>query len=198
MPSSKYTIENVTKYSRQELVKFVKNVVSESNKNKKTYESKIDVLTRRIQRKNINVKSLSKEVYFLTRKNYDYRLKTSKLQNKAKKETYEKAVNNIANKKSSLLDISKYHMAIVELSEVFSENPSTIVLLMWASRYEIYSKKEFDINFPESPIRFIKHNMTLFKKGYCSRWEQKLGSYYLSPKGKEMVERINKYIEKRV
>lgn len=195
---SNFTIANISNYSRAELIKFVRKVSSDSNKNKKIYEGKLDVLVRRVERKNKNIKSLMTEVYFLNQKNYNSKLRSSKVKNKAKKESYEKAVNNIVDKKKSLLDISKYHMAIVELSEVFSENASTIVLLIWASRYEVYSRKEFDINFPNSPIRFIKYNMTLFKKGYCNRWDLKKAHYYLSPKGKDMVERINKYIEKRV
>jgi hypothetical protein len=195
---SNFSIANISNYSRLELIKFIRKVSSDSNKKIKLYEGKIDVLVRRVERKNKNIKSLMTEVYFLNRKNYDYKLRSSKVKNKAKKESYEKAVNNIVDKKKSLIDISKYHMAIVELSEVFSEDPSTIVLLIWASRYEVYSRKEFDINFPNSPIRFIKYNMTLFKKGYCNRWDLKKAHYYLSPKGKDMVERINKYIEKRI
>lgn len=198
MQSSSLTIEDIKNYSRADLIKFVKKSVSESNKKLKICEGKLEVLRRRVERKNKNIKSLETEVYFLNRKNYDYKLRSSKVRTKAKNESYEKAVNNIVNKSKSLIDISKYHMSVVELSEVFKENPSTIVVLMWASRYEVYSKKEFDINFPDSPIRFLKHNMTLLKKGYCNKWEQKRSSYYLSPRGKDITERINKYIEKRV
>jgi hypothetical protein len=198
MQSSNLTIEDINNYSRADLVKLVKKISSESNKKINICEGKLDVLRRRVERKNIKIKSLETEVYFLNRKNYNYKLRSSKVRTKAKNESYEKAVNNIVNKSKSLIDISKYHMSVVELSEVFKENPSTIVVLMWASRYEVYSKKEFDINFPDSPIRFLKHNMTLLKKGYCNKWEQKRSSYYLSPRGKDITERINKYIEKRV
>jgi hypothetical protein len=198
MQSSNLTIEDINNYSRADLVKLVKKISSESNKKINICEGKLEVLRRRVERKNIKIKSLETEVYFLNRKNYNYKLRSSKVRTKAKNESYEKAVNNIVNKSKSLIDISKYHMSVVELSEVFKENPSTIVVLMWASRYEVYSKKEFDINFPDSPIRFLKHNMTLLKKGYCNKWEQKRSSYYLSPRGKDITERINKYIEKRV
>jgi predicted transcriptional regulator len=73
-----------------------------------------------------------------------------------------------------------------------------IILLLWTSRYDYYSKKEFDTNFKNSPLKFLKYNNMLISEGYVSKWEMRRSTYFISAKGKEMVDKINKFVNKRV
>ena len=191
-------MDNLTNLGRGELVKKIRSLNKELRLLKYKHERNIGVLTKRVDRKNEHIKKSRNEVFILNRRLYGQKLRTSKLKTQAKQEAYKKANNNIVKKDKSLLDISKYHMSILELSEVFNESPATIVVLLWASRYEYYSKKEFTINFPDSPINFVKHNTTLYKRGLCIRWDGKRSYYYVSATGKDMINRINKYIKKRM
>ena len=191
-------MDSLTNLGRGELVAKVRSLNKELRLLKYKHDRNIGVLEKRVERKNEHIKKYRNEVFILNRRLYGQKLRTSKLKTQAKQEAYKKASNNIVKKDKSLLDIGKYHMSLLELSEVFNESAATIVVLLWASRYEFYSKKEFDINFPDSPINFIKHNMTLHKKGLTNKWDGKRNHYYISATGKDMINRINKYIKKRM
>jgi hypothetical protein len=184
--------------SRSELIQTVRSLKKQLSALESKRKRNIDVLERRVARKNDKIRKQSGIIYTLERRLYGQKLKTSLVKTKAKNDAYQEATNNIVNKERSLIDISKYHMHVLELSEVFGESPATIVVLLWASRYEYYSKKEFNINFPDSPINFVKHNTTLNKRGLCNKWENKRYYYYISASGKDMINRINKYIQKRM
>jgi hypothetical protein len=184
--------------TRTELIEIVRDLKKQLYALEAKRKRNIDVLERRVVRKNDKIRKQSGIIFILEKRLYGQKLKTSKVKTQAKNEAYEEATNNIVNKEKSLIDISKYHMSILELSEVFGESPATIVVLLWAGRYEYYSKKEFNINFPDSPINFVKYNTTLNKRGLCNKWENKRYYYYISASGKDMITRINKYIEKRM
>lgn len=184
--------------TRTELIEIVRDLKKQLYALEAKRKRNIDVLERRVIRKNDKIRKQSGIIFILEKRLYGQKLKTSKVKTQAKNEAYEEATNNIVNKEKSLIDISKYHMSILELSEVFGESPATIVVLLWAGRYEYYSKKEFNINFPDSPINFVKYNTTLNKRGLCNKWENKRYYYYISASGKDMIARINKYIEKRM
>jgi hypothetical protein len=184
--------------TRTELIEIVRDLKKQLYALEAKRKRNIDVLERRVIRKNDKIRKQSGIIFILEKRLYGQKLKTSKVKTQAKNEAYEEATNNIVNKEKSLIDISKYHMSILELSEVFGESPATIVVLLWAGRYEYYSKKEFNINFPYSPINFVKYNTTLNKRGLCNKWENKRYYYYISASGKDMINRINKYIEKRM
>ena len=184
--------------TRTELIEIVRDLKKQLYALEAKRKRNIDVLERRVVRKNDKIRKQSGIIFILEKRLYGQKLKTSKVKTQAKNEAYEEATNNIVNKEKSLIDISKYHMSILELSEVFGESPATIVVLLWAGRYEYYSKKEFNINFPDSPINFVKYNTTLNKRGLCNKWENKRYYYYISASGKNMITRINKYIEKRM
>jgi len=162
------------------------------------YLAKIAMLKKRLGKKDVLIRNLRYQIFILTRRLYAQKLRYSKEKTIAKNKTYEKAVNNIVNKNSELIDIPKYHMALFELSEVFDKPEMFIVLLLWASRYEYYSKKEFKLNFKNSPLSFEKYNNMLYREGYANRWELKRSTYYLSAKGKELVEKINKFVYNRL
>ena len=191
-------MDSLSNLGRAELIKEVGSLRKELRLLKKRDEAVINTLQKRVARKNEIIKKYSWEKLVLSRRLYGQKLRTSKLKTKAKQEAYDKANNNIVRKDKSLLDIGKYHMSLLELSEVFNESAATIVVLLWASRYEYYSKKEFDINFPDSPINFIKHNMTLHRRGLTNKWDGKRNYYFISATGKDMIQRINKYIKKRM
>jgi hypothetical protein len=184
--------------TRTELIEIVRDLKKQLYALEAKRKRNIDVLERRVVRKNDKIRKQSGIIFILEKRLYGQKLKTSKIKTQAKNEAYEEATNNIVNKEKSLIDISKYHMSILELSEVFGESPATIVVLLWAGRYEYYSKKEFNINFPDSPINFVKYNTTLNKRGLCNKWDNKRYYYYISASGKDMIARINKYIEKRM
>lgn len=184
--------------TRTELIEIVRDLKKQLYALDAKRKRNIDVLERRVVRKNDKIRKQSGIIFILEKRLYGQKLKTSKVKTQAKNQAYEEATNNIVNKEKSLIDISKYHMSILELSEVFGESPATIVVLLWAGRYEYYSKKEFNINFPDSPINFVKYNTTLNKRGLCNKWENKRYYYYISASGKDMITRINKYIEKRM
>jgi hypothetical protein len=184
--------------TRTELIEIVRDLKKQLYALEAKRKRNIDVLERRVVRKNDKIRKQSGIIFILEKRLYGQKLKTSKVKTQAKNEAYEEATNNIVNKEKSLIDISKYHMSILELSEVFGESPATIVVLLWAGRYEYYSKKEFNINFPDSPINFVKYNTTLNKRGLCNKWDNKRYYYYISASGKDMIARINKYIEKRM
>ena len=184
--------------TRTELIDIVRELKKQLHALEAKRKRNIDVLERRVVRKNEKIRKQSGIIFILEKRLYGQKLKTSLVKTQAKNEAYETATNNIVNKEKSLIDISKYHMSVLELSEVFGESPATIVVLLWASRYEYYSKKEFNINFPGSPINFVKHNTLLNKRGLCNKWENKRYYYYISASGKDMIARINKYIEKRM
>jgi hypothetical protein len=184
--------------TRTELIDIVRELKKQLHALEAKRKRNIDVLERRVVRKNDKIRKQSGIIFILEKRLYGQKLKTSKVKTQAKNQAYEEATNNIVNKEKSLIDISKYHMSILELSEVFGESPATIVVLLWAGRYEYYSKKEFNINFPDSPINFVKYNTTLNKRGLCNKWDNKRYYYYISASGKDMITRINKYIEKRM
>jgi hypothetical protein len=184
--------------TRTELIEIVRDLKKQLYALEAKRKRNIDVLERRVVRKNDKIRKQSGIIFILEKRLYGQKLKTSKVKTQAKNQAYEEATNNIVNKEKSLIDISKYHMSVLELSEVFGESPATIVVLLWAGRYEYYSKKEFNINFPDSPINFVKYNTTLNKRGLCNKWENKRYYYYISASGKNMITRINKYIEKRM
>jgi hypothetical protein len=184
--------------TRTELIEIVRDLKKQLYALEAKRKRNIDVLERRVVRKNDKIRKQSGIIFILEKRLYGQKLKTSKVKTQAKNQAYEEATNNIVNKEKSLIDISKYHMSVLELSEVFGESPATIVVLLWAGRYEYYSKKEFNINFPDSPINFVKYNTTLNKRGLCNKWENKRYYYYISASGKDMITRINKYIEKRM
>jgi hypothetical protein len=184
--------------TRTELIEIVRDLKKQLYALDAKRKRNIDVLERRVVRKNDKIRKQSGIIFILEKRLYGQKLKTSKVKTQAKNQAYEEATNNIVNKEKSLIDISKYHMSVLELSEVFGESPATIVVLLWAGRYEYYSKKEFNINFPDSPINFVKYNTTLNKRGLCNKWENKRYYYYISASGKDMITRINKYIEKRM
>lgn len=162
------------------------------------YEKKLDIVRRRVRRKDELIKKLRFEIFTLTRRLYAQKLRYSKEKTIAKKTTYEKAVNNIVNKNSELIDIPKYHMALFELGQAFDKPEMFIILLLWASRYDYYSKKEFKLNFKNSPISFLKYNNMLVREGYANKWELKRSNYFISAKGKELVEKINKFVYNRM
>jgi hypothetical protein len=184
--------------TRTELIEIIRDLKKQLYALDAKRKRNIDVLERRVVRKNDKIRKQSGIIFILEKRLYGQKLKTSKVKTQAKNQAYEEATNNIVNKEKSLIDISKYHMSVLELSEVFGESPATIVVLLWAGRYEYYSKKEFNINFPDSPINFVKYNTTLNKRGLCNKWENKRYYYYISASGKDMITRINKYIEKRM
>jgi hypothetical protein len=107
-------------------------------------------------------------------------------------------MNNIVDRGSELLDIPRYHMALVELSQVFGKPEMFIILLLWASRYDHYSKKDFETNFKNSPLKFLKYNNMLMSEGYINKWEMRRNTYFVSANGKDMVDKINKFVNKRV
>lgn len=162
------------------------------------YENKLDVVRKRVVRKDELIRKLRFEIFTLTRRLYAQKLRYSKEKTIAKKTTYEKAVNNIVNKNSELIDIPKYHMALFELGQAFNKPEMFIILLLWASRYDYYSKKEFKLNFKNSPISFLKYNNMLVREGYANKWELKRSNYFISAKGKELVEKINKFVYNRM
>lgn len=164
----------------------------------KYYRDKLDVLQRRIDRRDIAIKKLRYENFVNSRRIYAQKLRMSKDKTIAKKNTYEKAINNIVSKRSELIDIPRYHMALFEVSQIFETPEMVVILLLWASRYEYYSKREFKINFANSPLKFLKYNNMLVRDGYANKWEQKRNTYYISAKGKELVEKINKFVYKRL
>lgn len=191
-------MDKLTELSRADLIKKIRSLNKELRLLSYKHERNIDVLTRRVKRKEAEIKKQKGIIFTLDRRLYGQKLKTSKTKTQAKKEGYEEAVNNIVNKQKYIMDMSRYHISILELADVFGESPTTIVVLLWAGRYEFYSKKEFNANFPDSPFNFVKYNMVLCKRGLANKWEQKRNYYYLSPSGKDMISRINKYIEKRM
>jgi hypothetical protein len=159
---------------------------------------KSDVLKKRVRNKDELIKNLRYQVFVMTRRLYAQKLRYSKEKTIAKNAMYDKAINNIVSKRKELIDIPKYHMALFELSKVFEKPEMFIILLLWASRYEYYSKKEFELNFKNSPIRFTKYNRMLLREGYANKWEVKRSSYFISAKGKELVEKINKFVYNRL
>lgn len=164
----------------------------------KKYESKVDVLSRRVERKEKNYNKLKYQLLRLNRMLYAQKLRLSKEKTIAKNSAYKKAVNNIVKKDKELLDIPKYHMALFELSQVFEKPEMFIILLLWASRYEYYSKKEFMLNFKNSPLKFEKYNNMLVREGYANKWEYKRSTYYISASGKDLVNKINKFVNNRM
>lgn len=183
---------------RQALNKYVLELQAEYNKVVDNRDRKIEVLHNRVKRKDASINKLRYEIFQANRRIYAIKLRTSKEKTKIKKETYDKVVNNIVNKSSSLIDIPKYHMALFELSEVFEKPEMFIILLLWASRYDFYSKREFMSNFKNSPLQFEKYNNMLVREGYATKWELKRSTYFISAKGKDLVEKINKFVNNRM
>jgi len=192
---SKPEIRNM---ERPDLNRYALEVQREHRNMLKDSESKLSLYKSRVSRKDELIKRLRYEVFTLNRRLYAQKLRMSKDKTTAKRTVYETAINNVVNKRSELIDIPKYHMALFELSNVFDKPEMYIILLLWASRYEYYSKREFRINFKDSPINFEKYNMMLVRDGYTNRWEQKRSSYFISASGKELVEKINKFVYKRL
>jgi hypothetical protein len=194
------------KPTKPELRKLSKALVTQSvislhkdiRKLDKYYNSKLEVLQRRIDRRDVVIKKLRYENFVNARRLYAQKLRMSKDKTVAKKATYEKALNNIVSKRSELIDIPKYHMALFEVSQIFEKPEMVVILLLWASRYEYYSMKEFKINFKNSPLKFLKYNNMLVRDGYANKWEQKRNTYFVSAQGKELVEKINKFVYKRL
>lgn len=191
-------MDKLTELSRADLIKNIRVLKRKLLLLEYKRKRNIDVLTRRVKRKDAEIKKQKGIIFTLDRRLYGQKLKTSMTKTQAKKEGYEEAVNNIVNKQKYIMDMSRYHISILELADVFGESPTTIVVLLWSGRYEFYSKKEFNANFPDSPFNFVKYNMVLCKRGLANKWEQKRNYYYLSSSGKDMINRINKYIEKRM
>lgn len=191
-------MHNLLELSRADLIKNIRDLNRKLTFLEYKRKRNIDVLTRRVKRKDAEIIKQKGVIFTLNKRLYGQKLKTSMTKTQSKKEGYEEAVNNIVNKQKYIMDMSRYHISILELAEVFGESPTTIVVLLWSSRYEFYSKKEFNANFPDCPFNFVKYNTVLCNRGLANKWEQKRNYYYLSPSGKDMINRINKYIEKRM
>lgn len=188
----------IRRMDKQMLTNYVSKLQTYHKKVVRILLKKSAMLKKRISKKDELIRNLRYQVFVMTRRLYAQKLRYSKEKTIAKNAMYDKAVNNIVNKKKELIDIPKYHMALFELSKVFEKPEMFIILLLWASRYEYYSKKEFELNFKNSPIRFVKYNNMLLNEGYTNRWDVKRSSYFVSAKGKELVEKINKFVYNRL
>lgn len=195
---NKLSKPDIKKVSRSELNEYVLRMHEDIKRLERHYESKVDAMSRRIDRRDKLIKGLRYMNFVNQRRLYAQKLRMSKEKTEAKRSVYKRAVNNIVSKNRELIDIPKYHMALFEVSKIFDKPEMFIVLLLWASRYEYYSKKEFMSNFKNSPLKFEKYNMMLVREGYANKWEQKRYSYFISAKGKELVDKINKFVQKRM
>jgi hypothetical protein len=184
--------------SNKMLVSYISKMTTLHNKEKKKLEDKIKLLNNRVANKNKRINSKKYQIFLRDRRLYAQRSRLYKEKTQVKNESYEKAINNIVTRRSENIDIPKYHMSLVELSYVFGKPEMFIIFLLWASRYEYYSKKEFEANFKNSPIKFMKYNNMLVREGYANKWEMKRSTYFISASGRELVSKINKFVKKRV
>ena len=183
---------------RDELNKYGLKIQAEYKRMLDTQNRKIDVLQNRVRRKDELINRLKYQVFQSNRRIYAIKLRTSKEKSRIKKEVFERVVNNVVNNKKELVDIPKYHMALFELSQAFGLKEMVIILLLWASRYEFYSKKEFKNNFKNSTLKFETYNNALVREGYANKWDLKRSTYFISASGKELVEKINKFVNNRM
>lgn len=196
--ASRLRKSEIRSMDRDELNKYVLKIQAEHKKESDTSARKIDVLNRRVKRKDEIINRIRYEIFQANRRIYAIKLRTSKEKSRIKRETYDRAINNISNNSKELIDIPRYHMALFELSEAFGMDEMVIILLLWASRYEFYSKREFRNNFKTSILKFERYNNLLVREGYANRWEVRRSTYFISAKGKELVEKINKFVNNKM
>lgn len=184
--------------SNKMLVSLVSKQDTQHQKEKKKLLAKIELLKKRVETKNKRINSKKYQIFLRDKRLYAQRRRLYKEKTQVKQESYDKALNNIVSRHRTKIDIPRYHMALVELSQVFGKPEMFIVFLLWASRYEYYSKKEFEANFKNSPIQYMKYNNMLVRDGYATKWDMKRSTYFISAKGRELVEKINKFVNKRI
>jgi transposase len=190
--------KEINDMSNKMLVRYISKLNTVHNREKRKLQDKIDLLNNRVQNKNKRINSKKYQIFLRDRRLYAQKSRLVKEKTIAKNEMYDKAVTNIVSRKSELIDIPRYHMSLVELSSVFGKPEMFIILLLWASRYDYYSKREFNANFKNSPIPFMKYNMMLVKEGYANKWDMKRSTYFISGQGKDLVDKINKFVNKRL